>query len=160
MDLLVLSDSHGDEERVRAVLARERKISAVLFLGDGLRDIEWISAAYPGLPVYSVRGNCDGYGSFAPTEGLAPFAGLLVFYTHGHLYQVKTGLYDLADAASARGAQIALYGHTHLPAYQVLDGIHLFNPGALSYSRTAAGGSYGKIHVENGVPSFAHDVLP
>ncbi len=43
----------------------------------------------PELKIYSVRGNCD-YASFAPPDGLAAFGGVLFYYTHGNLYNVKT----------------------------------------------------------------------
>ena len=87
----------------------------------------------------------------------APFGGLLIFYTHGHLFSVKTGLYDLADAARARGADIALYGHTHEPALTQIDGVWLFNPGALSYTRGGEGPTYGVLTIDaDKVPHFEH----
>ena len=111
--LLVLSDSHGGRTAIERVLMKESKnIDALIFLGDGLRDLELALTLYPKLRAYSVAGNCD-YGALEPTDGLAAFDGVVIFYTHGHMYGVKYDLDTLADAASARGAEVALFGHTH-----------------------------------------------
>ena len=111
--LLVLSDSHGGRAAIERVLMKESKsIDALIFLGDGLRDLELALTLCPKLRAYSVAGNCD-YGALEPTDGLAAFDGVVIFYTHGHMYGVKYDLDTLADAASARGAEVALFGHTH-----------------------------------------------
>ena len=87
--LLVLSDSHGGRAAIERVLMKESKsIDALIFLGDGLRDLELALTLYPKLRAYSVAGNCD-YGALEPTDGLAAFDGVVIFYTHGHMYGVK-----------------------------------------------------------------------
>ncbi len=145
--VIAVSDSHGAADSLRWVL-RHEKADALIYLGDGLRDLEEAMDARPqGLRIYRVRGNCDfGYGD-EPVQGLCAFGGVLFFYTHGHAYGVKCGLYQLEEAAEGRMADIALYGHTHL---QRLDeGAEgeptLFNPGSLGY-----GGQYGVIECEDG----------
>ncbi|MFR9068635.1 MAG: metallophosphoesterase family protein [Faecalibacterium prausnitzii] len=94
-------------------------MDALIFLGDGLRDLELALTLCPKLRAYSVAGNCD-YGALEPTDGLAAFDGVVIFYTHGHMYGVKYDLDTLADAASARGAEVALFGHTHIPHAETL----------------------------------------
>ena len=67
MELLVISDAHGNRAAICEALRRQvRPPDALLFLGDGLRDL-------PDLPdgrtaLYAVAGNCDGYLPFF-TEG-------------------------------------------------------------------------------------------
>ena len=113
--LLVLSDSHGARDAIKRILNKEQNnVDAVIFLGDGLRDLEQALAFFPHLRVYSVAGNCD-YGALEPLDGLAGFDQTVVFYTHGHMYGVKYDLDTLADAAAARGAEVALFGHSHIP---------------------------------------------
>lgn len=159
MKILVVSDSHGRSGALDKIVQAEPDCANVIFLGDGARDMELIADAYPHLRVYSVNGNCD-FMSYAPGQGLAPFEGVLVLFTHGHLYSVKSTLYELAAAAEHHGAQVALYGHTHAPACDVLGSVTLFNPGAVCGVR---GGSaqpcYGVMTVENGSASFAHKRL-
>ncbi len=156
MKLLVVSDTHGDLRALRRAVDAEADAAAVLFLGDGLRDAEALGEERPALRLYTVRGNCD-LASFAPSGALAPFGGVLFFYTHGHLYGVKSGLEQLADAAAERGAQAALFGHTHRQALERRDGVTLFNPGALS---TQSGrGQYGVVWVQDGKATFEHRQL-
>ena len=45
-------------------------------------------------------------------------AGVLFFYTHGHHYGVKRGSERLAQCAGDRGADVALFGHTHVRELQ------------------------------------------
>ena len=87
--LLVLSDSHGGRDAIERVLMKESKnIDALIFLGDGLRDLELSLTKYPKLRAYSVAGNCD-YGALEPLDGLVAFEQVVLFYTHGHMYGVK-----------------------------------------------------------------------
>lgn len=112
--LLVVSDVHGRLPALRWVLKNETA-DAMFFLGDGLYDLDGAVNLLPRplpYPVYRARGNCD-IGFPDPAEGLAPFGGVLFFYTHGHLYGVKSEYDRLAEAAQARGADVALFGHTH-----------------------------------------------
>ena len=95
--LLILSDSHGGSDAIARILKAEREnIDALIFLGDGLRDLELALTKYPRLRTYAVAGNCD-FGALEPYDGLAAFDQVIVFYTHGHMYGVKYDLDTLAD---------------------------------------------------------------
>lgn len=156
MKLLIVSDTHGDLRALRRAAEREQDAAAVIFLGDGLRDAEGLQDERPALRLYTVCGNCD-LAACAPPGALAPFGGVLFYYTHGHLYGVKSGLTELAEAAAARGAQAALFGHTHRPTLEKRGGVLLFNPGALSSRRGE--GNYGIATVQDGAVRFEHRQL-
>ena len=81
--LVVVSDSHGNPAALRRAIASVPDANAVFFLGDGIRDLLQVREEFPGLRFYPVAGNCDFQRSY-PTEGLVPFEGRLIFYTHGH----------------------------------------------------------------------------
>ena len=88
--LLILSDSHSNRLALEHILKAEADhIDALIFLGDGLRDLEQTLTLYPRLRAYAVAGNCD-FGALEPLDGLAAFDGVVVFYTHGHMYGVNT----------------------------------------------------------------------
>lgn len=145
--ILVVSDVHGRTKRLRWLLENE-PADALFFLGDGLYDLDRAllqCAAPPRYPIYRVRGNCDS-GFPDPSEGLVPFGGVLFFYTHGHHYGVKSGYEDLADSAGRRGADVALFGHTHARALERGLGVTatVFNPGSLGDSS-----SYGVIETDD-----------
>ena len=56
-------------------------------------------------------------------------------------YQVKSTLALLAQETKRRGADIALYGHTHKPLITQLNGVTLINPGSMRFP-VNEGGSY------------------
>lgn len=115
--LLILSDSHNSRLAIENILAAEAdSIDALIFLGDGLRDLEQALTFYPSLRAYAVAGNCD-FGALEPLDGLAAFDGVVVFYTHGHMYGVKYDLDTLADAAAA-GARTSLSSVTPTSRWQ------------------------------------------
>lgn len=157
--LLILSDSHNSRAAIECILKAENDIDALIFLGDGLRDLELALTAYPKLRAYSVAGNCD-YGALEPIDGLAAFDQVVVFYTHGHMYGVKYDLDTLADAASARGAEVALFGHTHIPHAEQHGKVFLFNPGSCGRCYTGPN-TYGILTLDNGkVVSHEHKEVP
>ena len=57
--LLILSDSHNSASAVERILHAESDATAVVFLGDGLRDLEEALTLHPKMKVYAVAGNCD-----------------------------------------------------------------------------------------------------
>ncbi|MBE6703326.1 MAG: YfcE family phosphodiesterase [Ruminococcaceae bacterium] len=111
MDILVLSDTHGRADLVEATVRRVRA-GILLFLGDGLRDLNVVS---DDVVVRSVRGNCDFFGADVPESRVELFGGYRIFMTHGHRYGVKYGEKDVILAAAQANADILLYGHTHRP---------------------------------------------
>ncbi len=153
MNLLVLSDSHGRADSVREVILRQRGLDALLFLGDGLRDLPNDSPC----PTYTVRGNCDSFTFFdpdpAPEERTLLLGGRRILLMHGHTRAVKGGLVRAIGAGLEADADIVCFGHTHEPieyrvaAGEVLFGktltrpLLLFNPGSLRE------GSFGTITI-------------
>ncbi len=159
--IVVVSDIHGEVSAMRWVL-RHENADALIFLGDGLRDLHTAierekqrAPAAPRPPVYAVRGNCDA-GAPDPAEAVVCLGKVLFFYTHGHYYSVKTGTDPLAQIAADRGADVALYGHTHERNLEVplAQRPAVFNPGAL------LNGSYGVITAGNGKCRFAWRCVP
>ena len=131
MKYCVFSDSHGHPDKMLEAIGAENP-AAVLFLGDGERDLEAVADEYPALPLYAVRGNCD-YGSDLPPALVCELDGVGAFLTHGHLFGVKRDpmLTDLCEAAASYGAQLALFGHTHEAYLDDRGDLTLLNPGAI-----------------------------
>ena len=113
MQILVFSDSHGRCDKINEALSRQiKKPDAIIFLGDGLRDMMNVDRG--DCSVYSVRGNCDGLiVSYSPDEQCLILGDKRIFFTHGHRYGVKSTLTPLISEAARREADIVLYGHTH-----------------------------------------------
>ena len=112
MDILIVSDTHGDWEALELLMKRSAA-PTVLFLGDGLRDLVAVPA---DREVYAVSGNCDFYRpADVPESRVEIFGECRVFMTHGHLFGAKHGIEDMVRAAMERDADVLVHGHTHQP---------------------------------------------
>ena len=78
------------------------------------------------------------------TNELFTVEGVKVFCTHGHLEHVKYGFDYLYSIASADESKLVLFGHTHYQYHEYLNGVHLFNPGAVME------GCYGLVDIIDG----------
>ena len=148
MKILVLSDSHSTLSFMRACILAV-KPDAVVHLGDHFDDGEAMQEEFSISRFYQVPGNCDRYraSSIIPETLVEDVAGVRLYMTHGHLHQVKMGTGALVKAARQRGADAALFGHTHIALCEQLeDGMWLLNPGSCGYY----GGSAGIILVQDG----------
>ena len=135
MRILVVSDIHGRIHRLQEALEQQPTARHVVFLGDGLRQVEDLMDQYPDRTFYTVPGNCDFGASGIPVRQ-ETFGGKRFYFTHGHLHDVKYTLYRLEMAAREAEADIVLYGHTHAQHEEYVDGLYFFNPGSLRYDRT------------------------
>ena len=96
MKLLILSDSHGEQEFMQLAVRRERP-DAVIHLGDHCADADRLAEEFCGLPVLSVRGNCDLWGPPRAETLLRTFEGVRAF-------SARTG----TATASSRGCSAFL----------------------------------------------------
>ena len=144
MRVLVVSDVHGKLNLLREAIEAQPSARDVIFLGDGLRQVEDVMDLYPDRTFYTVPGNCD-FGAKGIPVRQETFGGKRFYFTHGHLHDVKYTLYRLDMAAREAGADIALFGHTHNPYEEYADGMYLFNPGSLGYDY-----SYGYVDIVGG----------
>lgn len=174
MEILIFSDSHGRTDGMRAVLSRQvRPPSAVIHLGDGVRDVNALTLG--GIPLYLVRGNCDGLlydvEGPVPDECLTSIGGHLFFMTHGARYGVKSGVGGLLRAAMQKEADIVLFGHTHRPELEILPAgteteggilprpLYLFNPGSIGQGRQGGERTFGILTLQGETVLFSHGVV-
>ena len=164
MKLLVFSDAHGRLEPIRSVIRMHRDTAdAVLHLGDGAAEVLTLRAAFPDIPFYAVLGNCDSFSYTAydiRQDALLTFSGKTLYLCHGDRFGVGGGHGALAAYAKAKGADIALFGHTHvvceeyLPANDTQDDkpLWIFSPGSISLPRDRTEPSFGILDIsEQGV---------
>lgn len=149
MKILVVSDTHRRDENLKLVIAQTAPIDMLIHLGDAEgseRFIpEWVN---PRCYMAMVQGNNDFFSALKP-ELEIEIGGHKVFLTHGHYYGVSMGPEGLADEARSRGCDIAMYGHTHRPFLDQVDGVTVLNPGSLSYPRQEGRRpAYMLIHVD------------
>ena len=167
-DVLIVSDTHGRTLRLNELIEyRQRLIKdgeplVLIHLGDGLSDL-FSSPQYENIISHAVRGNCDystsdrmsPYGEEMPICRVIYVGKYKVFMTHGHAFSVKGGYEELCREASSQGADIVLFGHTHMPLLEYVNkgsirgvdrDLVLFNPGSLS---GMLDGSFGNLSISD-----------
>lgn len=147
MKIAVFSDSHRYTDKMVNAVETERP-DAIIHLGDHETDAFFLEREFPDIPVYAVCGNCDLYPR-SPERLIIELGGKRLFLTHGHAYHVKFSPYSLINAAMASGADVLLFGHTHMAHYSCVEGLHIINPGA-----SGSGGCYGILTVDGSGISY------
>lgn len=146
MKILVISDSHGRRDLVELCVRQHPDAEVVLHLGDLWTDVKHMPELFPDRRFVYVRGNCDFENEVPPVQCVT-VENVTIYLTHGHQQGVKYGLAALMSHARSKGAQICLYGHTHVPYNKYHDGLYVMNPGSLVYPRDSSVKSYGLIEI-------------
>lgn len=149
MKIIVMSDSHRNFHVMYHTFNQNTDADLFIFLGDGMEELEDMESIFFQKEIWSVSGNCD-YFSNKDTLGLKTFGGLRILFAHGHLWEVKNNLEKLRCQAEGVQADLVLFGHTHVPFHQIINGIHYFNPGSISAPRNGHVPTYGQIILQEG----------
>lgn len=136
MRVIVLSDSHGEENNLRWLLEQCWRmvgpVDAYVHCGDGARDFQrlgnFIRARDAHALMVGVKGNCDFFEQVPEVEEIT-LDGVKLLITHGHRFQVKSTYSALDIEAKRRGCAAALFGHTHMPCVEQRHAL-LVNPGS------------------------------
>lgn len=126
MKLLITSDIHGNEEKLRAIIEQHHDVTYHLNAGDMCLN-EKILEKYQ---VITVKGNND-FGSSQPLMRVLDFDGLKILLTHGHQEHVKFSLERLKLKAKLFEVNMVIYGHTHQRFMMNIGNVLFLNPGAL-----------------------------
>ena len=156
MKILVFSDSHGNTSRMKEIISMHgASCKLIIHLGDGVRDISYVSSFFPEIPVISLNGNGE---SLKRDVRIFDECGVRFMCMHGHSYNVKFGLDRAVYAAMEAEADVLLYGHTHTPHDTSVpreNGKYLkvFNPGSVGRGYPP---SYGIIEISRGQVLTSH----
>ncbi len=133
MKILIISDSHRHNEKLKLIAEKIGRVDMLIHCGDVECQMEYIREIVD-CPVIAVRGNND---FFLPLEKEEIFniEKYKVMLTHGHHYNVSLGIEMLVDEAESRFADIVMFGHTHRPLIEIRDNLTILNPGSISYPR-------------------------
>lgn len=164
MKLFFMSDIHGSLYYLNKALERYKEENAdyIIILGDELyhgarnpltRDYnpKEVAAVLNSLSdkIIAIRGNCDSEVDqmvidfpITSTYSMVLYENKRLFLTHGHIYN-EDNLPKLSDS------DVFLYGHTHIPKAEKLNGITVINPGSISLPKENSPHSYGIL--ENGI---------
>lgn len=135
MKVLIVSDTHGIDENFFKVLKKEDNIDFIIHAGDTSGSFDIIKNNVT-CPVKAVLGNNDFDFSLKREEEF--FLGAYkILLTHGHMDGVYYGTDRLIYKAAQNGAQVVIYGHTHVPRIEYDEDLNVYaiNPGSLTYPR-------------------------
>lgn len=133
MRVLIVSDTHRQNNNYLKVLERVRPIDMVVHCGDA-EGSEYLICEGAGCPVEIVAGNNDFFSNL-PKESEFEIGNYRVWLTHGHNYYVSMGNETIKKEAVSRGVDIVMYGHSHKPVVDIGKEIIAVNPGSLTYPR-------------------------
>lgn len=133
MKVLIVSDTHGSHSRLEKVIEKEKPFDMLLHLGDVEGQEDYIEALVD-CPVKIVKGNNDFYSDL-PNELTVELGNVKVYMTHGHMHSVYYGTAKIEQMARGQGANVALYGHTHMPAMERQKHMLILSPGSIEYPR-------------------------
>lgn len=143
--IIVFSDTHKCIEPCIQVINNIKGVNMIIHAGDHWSDAREIESIFSDIPVKYVKGNCDF--AMAPLEELIEIGGKKIFVTHGHMYDVKLEhehYKTIQKRGLELGADVVVFGHTHIPFNVNLGNISIINPGSVKYTR-----NYGIIEIEN-----------
>ena len=133
MKILIVSDTHRNEDNLISVLEREENLDLLIHCGD-VEGAEYEIEHYAGCKTVFVAGNNDFFSGL-PREVVLELEGYKVWVTHGHNYYVNANPEYIRKEARARGMDMVFYGHTHRPVIDKTEDLLVVNPGSLTYPR-------------------------
>ncbi len=127
--ILIMSDSHS--MNIEKIIENE-KVDFIVHLGDSQLDYKELENID-----FKIKGNCD-YDSKFESEIFTNINKIgKVFFSHGHLKNVKYDMEGLKEFCVKEDISLCLYGHTHILNIEYLKESDLLflNPGSIAMSR-------------------------
>lgn len=142
MRIVVISDSHRAVRYLYKIVEKHMDTADLfVFLGDIDSDFDNVLMLYPNINYQRVAGNND-WSSVYPYEKLLDLNGKKVFICHGHTQRVKYGYEQIVTTSRNLGADLCLFGHTHIQYSNYDNGLYVLNPGAV------CSGEYAMVDIE------------
>lgn len=153
--ILLVSDNHGRMNNLIEVKEKVGALDLVIHMGDAEGTEDKIRNLFD-CTVVMVAGNCD-HRSREDEEILLELEGHTLFACHGHTRGVNWDLSGMEEAAASYGADIALFGHTHIPQIIYREDLMIINPGSIEKPRQdGRRRSFGLLELKEGVfPCYA-----
>ncbi len=148
--IIIISDTHATtiEKLPHNLISEIKSADVVIHAGDA-DNINFIDELQDICKhLYAVKGNCD-IGSKLPNQLIVDIEGVKIGINHG------TGNYNniidrLYYVFSEEDPDIIIYGHTHVPLNEEIEGVWFINPGSTSLNRTYTYGTYAELIVQDG----------
>ena len=156
MKIIVMSDSHGDKETVKAIA--NLHADAHFHCGDS--ELSFDDPVFGNM--VKIRGNCDRDVAFSDSE-IVKIGEKNILILHGHAHHVQHSMLELYYFAVENSADIVLFGHTHLFGAEMKENILFVNPGSTMLPRGGKQHTYAIIEWGEGLvvtfKNMSHDVV-
>lgn len=144
MKIGVISDTHGSYQQTKKALDALGACDYILHLGDvlyhGPRNPVYPSYEPAKLAEYLIdksityiRGNCDAdvdemvtQQDISHKERLLHWGDQVIYAVHGY----EESLDDRIEKAKTLGANVLMFGHSHIKSIETRDGLTIINPGS------------------------------
>jgi putative phosphoesterase len=153
----VISDTHGLFDA--AIRGHFAGVEHILHAGD-IGNPSVIDRLKAIAPVTAVSGNVDGFEACGfPREAVMTIGGWRIALCH-RLYEGRVMTREGCEFLKRVGADICVFGHTHKPIAERLDGMLLFNPGSAGPKRFTLPRGIGMLLLYRDAVEPVHLVLP
>lgn len=149
MRIGIISDTHRFTKAIDEAINYLLDCDMIVHAGDNIDDADYIQAV-TDIPVVAVKGNCDYYSDPGKDEEIFIVENKRIFVCHGHNYGIKYTLSDLLEKALNSDINIVIFGHSHVPCYEEIQGVIFINPGSISLPRGGSSKGLGILDIENG----------
>ncbi|PLX98534.1 MAG: YfcE family phosphodiesterase [Desulfuromonas sp.] len=150
----VISDTHirtledGNRLAERLLQGPFRDVMAILHAGDHVHPE--LAECFAVLPYYGVCGNMDSLSGDLPTHRVLEIAGKKIGMIHG--WGAPDGLERrVLDFFAGADLDVLVFGHSHRPFCELVDGVLLLNPGSPTDRRLAPFHSVGLLYLSKTV---------
>lgn len=133
MKILVVSDTHGHNNTMYEVIAKEEPFDMLIHCGDIEGEQDRLRSKLD-CTMHIVAGNND-YDPFMERVKIFEIGRYRAVLTHGHRYRLYSGYDPLFYLAAENQADFVFFGHTHVPVVHEEGPVTLINPGSLTYPR-------------------------
>ncbi len=133
MKILVLGDTHGYNDTMYDVIAKESPFDMLIHCGDIEGEQDRLRAKVD-CALHIVAGNND-YDPDMERIIVFDIGEYKAVLTHGHRYRLYEGYDPLFYLANENQADYVFFGHTHVPVVHEEGPVTFVNPGSLTYPR-------------------------
>ncbi len=137
------------------IIRKIDNMELLLHAGDFIKDAEKLEERL-NIKVEAVVGNCD-YPRTSPEERIIEVDSCRIYMTHGHIFEPHDFFNAIIKRSKEKGANLVVFGHTHLATSFEEEGIFFLNPGSISMPRMK-GPTYGIIEINEG--KINTEILP
>lgn len=131
--LLVVSDTHGDADWIRALWLSHTDYDLFLHLGDSELPASML------YPFVSIKGNCDYFFDYPKTKQIRT--------KYGNIFMVHNATAATDEDILKQDVRLFLCGHTHRYEVRSVGPCYFANPGSLIRPRDCSAGTYMEIEL-------------